>query len=180
MNETPRARIAMDFILELYKVEHEATALGIARTQAHFKLRMEKSKPILDKFFLWLEEEKGLHTPKGGMGKAIAYAINNKKELYHFLKSEQIPLDNNISERALRIVALTRKNSLFVGNDDAGQNLAMVLSLGVTCQTNGINPFEYLRDVLLRVQIHPSGQIDDLLPVQWQEHRRAGRFAPIE
>lgn len=105
------------------------------------------------------------------MGKAITYIINNWDELNQFLQNPNLPLDNNASERALRIIALGRKNYLFAGNDNSAQNLAGLYSLVATCELHGINPERYLADVLIRVHTHPQGQIEELLPHRWK-----GRF----
>ena len=173
------AQTALDYILELYHVEHDARAQGLARKPEHLAMRKARSGPVLEKFHEWLTANKGMHTPKGPMGKAIRYAVNNWDALGEFLKSEQIPLDNNESESALRIVALSRKNSLFVGHDEAGENLARVLTIGTTCQMAGVNPLEYLTDVLLRIQTWPDNQLADLLPTSWQRLRDAGELPPL-
>jgi len=101
------------------------------------------------------------------MGQAISYAINQWSALTLFLGDPAIPMDNNASERALRILALGRKNWLFVGNDVAGENMAVLLSLVRTCEAVGVNPQEYLADVLMRVAKHPQARIDELLPQNW-------------
>ena len=88
--------------------------------------------------------------------------------LTRFLEDSRLALDNNASENALRKVALGRKNYLFVGNDEAGENLAGLYSLLATCEANGINPVEYLADVLVRVNTHPAPRLDELLPHLWQ------------
>ena len=75
---------------------------------------------------------------------------------------------HNASERALRVAALGRKNFLFVGHDEAGENLALLYSLIATCEANEVNPVAYLADVLLRVQTHPASRIDELLPHNWK------------
>ena len=72
------------------------------------------------------------------------------------------------SERALRILALGRNNCLFVGHDEAGQNLAILQSLVATCKLHEVNPYDYLVDVLIRVQSHPQARIEELLPMNWQ------------
>ena len=77
--------------------------------------------------------------------------------------------DNNLSERRLRIVALGRKNYLFVGHEQDGRNSAMLASILATCVLHEVNPQEYLTDVLIRVQTHPAYRIDDLLPHRWKE-----------
>ena len=85
---------------------------------------------------------------------------------------EHVPLDNNGSERALRRVALgSRKNYLFVHDGDSGASLAGLYSLVATCEARQINPFEYLTDVLVRVQDHPTSAIDELLPAAWIDAR---------
>jgi transposase len=88
-----------------------------------------------------------------------------------FLIDPHLPVDNNASERAVRFAALGRKNFLFVGSDEAGENLAGLYSLIATCEANGVNPVEYLADVLLRVQTHPASRIDELLPHNWTPPR---------
>ncbi len=76
---------------------------------------------------------------------------------------------NNIAENALRIVALGRKNFLFVGNEDAGRNLATLQTIVATCNANGVNPKAYIKNILIRVQNTPSSEIDSLLPQNWKE-----------
>ncbi len=122
---------------------------------------------VLDEFKAWLDAERGRHPPRSPIGSAIAYALGQWKELTLFLTDVRVPLDNNVSERALRVCALGRKNFLFVGTDHAGENLAGLYSLITTCEANGINPVDYLADVLIRVQTHPASRIDDLLPHNW-------------
>ncbi len=102
------------------------------------------------------------------MGEAISYALAQWNALTRFLEDPKLPVDNNASERALRAAALGRKNYLFVGHNEAGENLAGLYSLVATCEANGVNPFDYLADVLIRVQIHPASQIDELLPHNWK------------
>ena len=100
--------------------------------------------------------------PKSPLGSAIGYALNRWTPLTRFLDDEKLPPDNNASESALRVVALGRKNYLFVRNEDACNNVAGLYSLVATCEANGVNPLDYLSDVLLRVQDHPAAAIDDL------------------
>jgi len=84
-----------------------------------------------------------------------------------FIKDAELALDNNVSERALRAIAIGRKNFLFVGTDRAGENLGVLQSLVATCEANGVNPQEYLADMLIRIQSHPNSRIDELLPQHW-------------
>jgi transposase len=167
------AREAMAFILDLYRVEHAAWAAGVEHTLSHLAMRQERSRPVMDAFHAWLKAEQPRHLPKGPIGDAIKYAINQWDALSLFLTDPALPLDNNESERALRVCALGRKNFLFVGSDGAGENLAGLYSLIATCEANGVNPVEYLADVLIRVQTQPAKQLDELLPHRWTPQRPA-------
>jgi transposase len=168
LSSAPEAQQALDMILELYLVEHEAKEKGIVRTAAHLALRKARSAPIMDRFRVWLLEQQPQHLPKGPMGKAISYTIDNWDALTQFLKSEQTPLDNNSSERSLRVVALGRKNFMFVKDTITGANLAFLYTVLATCEANGVNPYLYLTDILPRVQDHPASRLDELLPQNWQ------------
>lgn len=173
LSNAPEAKEAMGSIRELYRVEHEALAVGIVRTSAHKAWRQEKSRPVLEKFKAWLTEQAPRHPPKGPMGMAIGYVQGQWEALCYFVNDERLPLDNNRSERALRTAAVGRKNFLFVGHDEAGRNLAGLYSLVATCVANELNPEAYLADVLTRVQSHPNSRLDELLPVAWKRLRAA-------
>jgi transposase len=168
LETAPAAQAALDFILEIYRVERAAFDANILGTKQHLALRQERSKKIMAEFETWLLEEQPKHLPKGPLGVAIRYALNHFEPLTRFLDDENLPVDNNASERALRAAALGRKNWLFVGHDKAGENMASLFSLIATCEANGINPYAYLKDVLIRVQAHPAARIDELLPHRWQ------------
>jgi transposase len=89
--------------------------------------------------------------------------------LERFLEDPQLELThNNISEHALRIVALGRKSWRFSGHNEAAQNLAVLHSIVTTCRLHDRNPFEYIKDVLVRIESHPASRIDELLPWNWQ------------
>jgi transposase len=164
----PEAQTALDMILDVYRVEHRAAELAVVRTKAHAVMRDELSRAAMDRLYNWLDEQKGQHLPKGPMGKAVSYALDNWEHLTVFLNDVRVPVDNNASERALRIVALGRKNFLFVGHADAGQNLAVLYSLMATCEEHGVDPHAYLADVLVRIDDHPNRLIDELLPDRWK------------
>ena len=165
------AKKALDFILEVYKVEHAALENQVLGTPEHLAMRQTRSKAVTDDFKAWLEAEQPKHLPRGPMGEAIHYALAQWSPLTLFLTDARLPVDNNASERALRVAALGRKNFLFVGSDAAGENLAGLYSLIATCEANGVNPTEYLADVLIRVQTHPASRIDELLPHRWAPHQ---------
>ena len=164
----PEAEIALDLIRAIYVVEHEARERGIAGSAEHLALRQARTRPLLAQLFRWLRQQRGRHLPKGPMGKAIGYALRNHRALTRFTCDPRLPPDNNRSEAALRVIALGRKNFLFVGNEDAGVNIAGLYSLVATCVAHGKNPLEYLTDVLVRISSHPQSRIDELLPDRWQ------------
>ena len=126
------------------------------------------SQHWLDKLHEWLVKKKRKSPPKSPLGQAVGYVLNQWEPLTKFVSDVRLPLDNNAAERALRPIALGRKNFLFVGNDRAGQNLAVLQSLVSTCMANDVNPYEYIADVLIRIQSHPMSRIDELLPMNWK------------
>lgn len=162
------ADIAIDMMRGLFRVEHEATIRGIVSTPEHVALRTEKSKPIVERFFAWVDQQKNKHLPKGPLGTALGYASNQRARLELFLTDARIPLHNNASERRLRVVALGRKNYLFVGHARAGRNIAALYSLVASCIANKIEPTEYLTDVLPKIAAaRTDEQLDALLPDRW-------------
>ncbi len=162
----PVAQEALDMIADLYRVEHEAKERRLSEAE-HLELRKLRAGPIRDRLRAWLDHQVQLQPPKSPLGTAIRYTLTQWSELGVFLDDARVPLDNNASERALRRVALGRKNYLFVGDVDSGKSLAGLYSLVATCEARGINPFDYLVDVLRRVQDHPASAIDELLPGPW-------------
>ena len=102
------ARRALDLILDVYRVEHEAKQRSIVRSPAHLELRQTRGREAMTAFRAWLEAYKDTFPPKSALGQAISYARNRGETLMRFLDDVRIPLDNNASERALRIVALGR------------------------------------------------------------------------
>ena len=168
LSTAPEAKEVLDQIVRLYRIEHEAAENGILGTPAHGILRDKRSRSIVGEIEEWITERKQVTPPKSPLGVAITYAENQKTALRQFLDNAKLPLDNNASERALRIIALGRKNFLFVGHQEAGHNLAILQTLCSTCQIHNINPYEYIRDVAVRVRYHPNSRLDELLPMNWQ------------
>ena len=161
------AKIATDYILDIYRIERAALDADLLGTPKHLEMRQTQSSVVMEAFKAWLDLEEARQLPKSPIGEAIGYALNQWSALTLFLTDPHLPIDNNASERALRVAALGRKNFLFVGHDEAGENLAGLYSLIATCEANGVNPVDYLADVLLRVQTHPASRIDELLPHNW-------------
>ena len=156
----------LDLVAELYRAEHAGDEKQLVG-RAKLDFRQQRAGPIRRRMRAWLNKHRERHPPKSPIGAAIRYADNQWDELGVFLDDDRVPLDNNGSERALRRVALGRKNYLFVHDAERGASLAGLYSLVATCEARSINPFEYLADVLARVQDHPASDVDALLPGAW-------------
>jgi transposase len=163
------AKRILEHYEEIWAVERDATRLGVRGTPAHLALRRLRARPAMEAIRDWCEANADTHPPKSAMGAGIRYIRNQYTFLARFLDDVTIAPDNNLSERLLRIIALGRKNYLFVGHEQAGQNSAMLASLLATCVLHDVNPQDYLADILIRVQTHPAAAIDDLLPDRWRD-----------
>jgi transposase len=177
--DAARALTAVAFIRKLYDVEDEAKALIEERAVAggltldeeyglRRDLRQEKAKPILEKFKQWLDEEAAKLLPKSPMRQAIGYTLSNWPALQRYLDDGALDPDNNAAERAMRPLAIGRKNWLFAGSNRGGETAAILFSFTQSCKTLGVNVFEYLRDVIGRVSAHPASKLAELLPDQWR------------
>ena len=161
------AGVAMDWIARLYDVEHRAAEKAVVGTATHLAMRRIESKPHVDAIFAWVAEHVEENPPKSPLGKAMRYAQKQEVALRQFLDEPRVALDNNTAERALKPVAIGRKNFLFAGKDEGAENLAKLQTLVATCQRHGVNPQLYLQDVLVRVNTHPASKIGELLPWAW-------------
>jgi transposase len=160
-------RELLAMITDLYRIEDEARSLGIEDSPQHLELRQGKSAPIVKKIWRWVDARNGKHSPKSKMGTALTYATKQRDTLAQFLYDPKLPLDNNAAERALRIVALGRKNSLFAGSAEHAQNLAIIQSIIATCRLHAVNPYDYIRHMLIEIQSHPAARIAELMPWRW-------------
>ena len=119
---------------------------------------------MLESLKQWLEATLGRLPRKSDTALAVRYALGRWDALLRYVDDGRIEIDNNAAERALRTVALGRKNYLFAGSDAGGERAAAIYSLIGTAKLNDIDPEAYLRDVLTRIADHPVNRIDDLLP----------------
>jgi transposase len=163
------ARAGLDIILELFMIEREAQEGGIVGTPRHLRLRKTRSRPVLARLDAWRERTTALFEPKSAMGEALRYMRNQWPRLTAFVRDPLIPLHNNASEAALRIISLFRKNSLFFGNEEAARRLMVLYSLIAMCERHDVNPEAYLTDVLVRIQDQPKSRLAELLPHRWKE-----------
>ena len=151
----------LEKIGEIYQVESEARGLD---PDKRLKIRQEKSVQLVNELFAGFRKAYSQLPKKSSTAKAIAYATNNEKALKRFLDDGSIEIDNNAAERALRSVAVGRKNWLFAGSDNGGKTAAIIYTLIETAKLNGINPVKYLHKVFSVIQDYNSTKIEDLLP----------------
>ena len=122
----------------------------------------------------WLTAQLGRVSGRSTLAEAIRYALRHWLGLVLFLEDGRIELDTNTIERAIRPIALGRKNALFAGSDGGARHWAIVASLVATAKLNGVEPFAYLKDVLERMSNgHPISRLDDLLPWNWPQLKAA-------
>jgi transposase len=158
----PIATQALVRIAALYAIEADIRGLSAdERRQA----RQRRTKPLLDDLRLRLEVQLAAVSGKATIAGAIRYTLSRWDGLTRFLDDGRIEIDSNVVERAIRPIALGRKNHLFAGSDGGGEHWAVIASLIETCKMNGVDPQAYLRDVLARIVARrPMGRIDELLP----------------
>jgi transposase len=158
----PIATEALERIANLYAVEAEIRGRSAAERLC---TRQEKSRSIVEALEPWLRGKLELISQKSRLAEAIRYALSRWQGLTRFLDDGRIELDSNVVERAIRPIALNRKNALFAGSDGGGEHWAVIASLIETCKLNGVDPNTYLAGVLTRiVDGHPNSAIDDLMP----------------
>jgi hypothetical protein len=129
--------------------------------------RLEKSQPIVEAFYDWLQQERVRQLPKAKLLGAINYLLNRWNSFTRFLECGAVPLDNNCAERALKFPILGRRAWLFVGNHEAGETAAKLFTLTKTCNRLHIDPFAYLQDVYARLPTTPPDELPSLLPDRW-------------
>lgn len=159
------AHDALDWIGKLYLIER---VIADEPPDKKRTIRQEQSAPVLDEFRIWLDGTLRSILPRSPTAGAIGYALNHWAALNRYLESGILDIDNNACERAMRPVALGRKNFLFVGSDRGGRAAAVAYSLIQTCKLHGVEPYAYLADVLRRLPAHPINRVAELLPFRWK------------
>lgn len=164
---SPVAAEALRRIAELYVIE---AAIQGQAADARRATRRIRSLLLTAAMKSWFEAELHRIPPRGTLAEAIRYALTRWDALCRFIDDGRVGLDNNTVERAIRPIALGRKNHLFAGSDGGAERWAVVASLLATAKLNGVEPFAYLKDVLERMSDgHPVRRIDDLLPWNWTQ-----------
>lgn len=159
-------------IRRLYAVEREATTAQLDGPGRQ-ALRAAHSRPMLATIDAQIMMLTPTVLPKSPLGEALGYLRRQWRALTRYTEDGALAIDNNAAERALRLVAVGRKNWLFAGSDAGGRRAALLYSLIGTCKVLGLDPFAYLRDVIARVATHPMRRIVELTPRGWQAQRLA-------
>ncbi|MDR8051552.1 IS66 family transposase [Burkholderia cenocepacia] len=152
---------ALERIGALYKVEEQIRSKPPDERRAH---RQACSRPLLDQLHAWLSATLETLSRKSDTSRAILYALNRWEALTRYCDDGRLEIDNLPVERALRGVAIGRRNYLFAGADSGGERAAAIYSLIGTAKLNGFDPEAYLRAVLARIADHPINQVENLLP----------------
>jgi len=181
------AHAALASIARLYAIEREAKELiptiGLVDESAwsawHWQrqaLRQEHSLPVLEEFHAWLQRSEATVLPKSPVGKALQYVLPRWDGLTRYCENGALSIDNNLSERMIRPCTIGRKNFLFLGSDNGGKAAAILYSIMASAKSNQIEPFAYLRDLLIQLPGTASVATDQLLPDTWlKAHPEARR-----
>jgi transposase len=188
-----RAEELLALVRRLYAVEAEArpwveaararyyatwtvsgpTAEGEAELAAAYerrrKLREERARPLMARIEAWLAGSEKDTLPRSPLGLAVQYARNQWLALQRYVTDGRLEIDNNRAENVLRRAALGRKNWLFVGSDAGGERAAILYTMLSTCARHHVNPWLWMKDVLLRISTHPASRIEELLPLNWKK-----------
>jgi transposase len=167
----PIATEALRRIAELYAIEAEIRGKP---PDVRREARQARSKPLVETLFAWLEAQLARLPGGAPTAEKIRYALNHRAGLERFLDDGRLDMDNNVVERAIRPICLSRKNALFASGDDGGERWACIASLVETCKLNDVDPQRYFTDVLTRL-VHGwmENRIDELMPWHWAPAKTA-------
>jgi transposase len=170
LSQAPIAIEAVARIDALFAIEREVNGAGADARRA---IRQERAKPLVNALHSWLHLQRAKLSAKNELAKAIDYSLKRWPALTRFLDDGRLCLSNNAAERALRGIAVGRKNWTFAGSDAGGERAAAIYTLIETAKLNDVDPRAWLADVLARMPDHPAKRITDLLPWNWRAENRA-------
>jgi transposase len=161
IHASPTTTEALARIAALYAIEDEICG---KRAELRREVRQSRARPLIDELHKWMEKAVRQLSPKSETTGAIRYSLSRWRALTRYIDDGRLEIDNNSAERALRVVALGRKNYLFAGSDSGGERAAAIYSLIGSAKLNGLDPEHYLRTVLACIAEYPVNRIADLLP----------------
>lgn len=169
--KSPVAEEGLRRIGALYAVEAGINGSPPDRRRA---ARQAHSRPLLAELRGWMEARRRRLSSKSALGKALQYALSRWDALARYAEDGRLSIDNNLSERLLRGIAVTRKNFLFLGSDAGGERAAVIYTIAETAKLNGLDPEAYIAAVLDRLaRGHTITRLDDLLPWNFRPERQA-------
>jgi len=174
LQKAPIAIEAVKRIDALFAIEREINGLSPDQRLA---VRRARSKPLVDDLEKWLREERKKLSSKSSLAKAMDYSLKRWTALTRFLDDGRICMSNNAAERAVRGIAVGRRNWTFAGSDTGGARAAVIYTLIETCKLNDIDPRAWLADALARIADHPAKRIAELLPWNWKATRQQAQAA---
>lgn len=173
LTDVRRAHEALGYIGRLYQLETEFEAARLIGESLR-DARQQHSVPVLTDFHTWLRKEQILVLPKSPIGQAFTYTLNQWAALCRYTENGILDIDNNLAERMVKLPAILRKNSLFVGSEDGGHRAAILLSLVASAKLCQVEPWVWLKTVLTELPLRLASaapdrppDLTDLLPDQW-------------
>jgi hypothetical protein len=160
--------LASEALQRWARIYHAEGAFAEMDHDSRRQARQQLSKPLWDEFEVWLKLQRTQVMDGSKIAQAIDYSLNAWTALTLHIDDGAVAIDNNLIERQIKPWKLGAKNWLFVGSELAGQRAAVVMSLVQSAKLNGLDPWAYLRDVLARINSHPSHRIEELLPHRWR------------
>ena len=173
------AKLALGFIRKLYENEAQIKELQL-EGEAIVDYRQANSKPVLDKFKLWMEAQiaNTALLPKDRLRKACNYALRRWDTLTVYLLFSNLKISNIQAEQTIRPTVVGRKNWLFHGSEDGAEYSAILYSILLTCRLQEVNAVEYLTDVLGKLLTGAELNYDELTPRRWKEAKEPKEIAP--
>lgn len=162
---------AMYLVEETLRAKRAGPALRTA-------VRASQTRRVVERVFRAIEKLRPRYLPGGAMAKALDYILERREGLKRFVDDGRLEIDSNRVENAIRPCALGRKNWLFVGHPGAGDRAAIFYSLMASCRRHGIDPTEYLKDVLTRLPSATTSQVESFIPAEWAKARRSAAGRP--
>jgi len=166
-NDKIRAGYVLNKIQQLYAIERTVKEKELSVEEIK-EYRQKHSAPIMNEIEEYVKEQINIVLPKSLIGKAFGYTITIFPYMRNYLNEGSYQIDNNLTENAIRPLALGRKNYLFAGSHKAAENYAMFYSFFASCKVNNVNPYLWLNDVLKRIPEHKANKLAELLPNNWE------------